>query len=121
MKIFGNIMWFLFGGGIMALLWFLAAVLCFVTVIGIPLGIQCIKFAGFVLHPFGRRVEYSSHVGHSLLNLLWLLFCGFTIAIVSCIIGLLWCITIVGIPFGVQSFKFAQLAMMPFGAEIVTV
>jgi len=53
--------------------------------------------------------------------LLWLLFCGFTIAIVSCIIGLLWCITIVGIPFGVQSFKFAQLAMMPFGAEIVNV
>ena len=112
MKTIGNILWFLLGGGIISLLWFVAALLCFVTIIGVPLGIQCLKFAGFVLYPFGRSIEYSS-------NILWIMLCGWEIAIVSFSIGLIWCITIIGIPFGVQSIKFAQLAIMPFGAEVV--
>lgn len=119
MKTAGNIFWFLLGGGIISLLWFIAALLCFVTIIGIPLGIQCLKFAGFVLYPFGRSIEYSSKMGYFLVNILWILLCGWEIAIVSFCIGLIWCITIIGIPFGVQSIKFAQLAIMPFGAEIV--
>lgn len=119
MKIFGNIMWFLFGGGIISLLWFIAALLCFITLIGIPLGIQCLKFAGFVLYPFGRCVEYSNKVRHFFVNILWIMLCGWEIAIISFCIGLIWCITIIGIPFGIQSIKFAQLAIMPFGAEVV--
>ena len=119
MKTLGNIIWFLFGGGIISLLWFVAALLCFITVIGIPLGIQCLKFAGFVLYPFGRCVEYSSKVGYFFLNILWIILCGWEIATVSFCIGLIWCITIIGIPFGIQSIKFAQLAIMPFGAEVV--
>lgn len=62
---------------------------------------------------------YSSKMGHFLVNILWIMLCGWEIAIVSFCIGLIWCITIIGIPFGVQSIKFAQLAIMPFGAEIV--
>ena len=76
MKTIGNIFWFLLGGGIISLLWFVAALLCFVTIIGIPLGIQCLKFAGFVLFPFGRIIEYSSKMGHLLVYILWIMLCG---------------------------------------------
>ena len=119
MKTFGNIMWFIFGGGIISLLWLIAGLVCFVTIIGIPFGIECIKFAGFTLYPFGRDVKYSNKMGHFLLNVLWIALCGWEIAIVSLCVGLIWCITLIGIPFGIQSFKFAQLAIMPFGAEVV--
>lgn len=96
-----------------------ASLLCFASIIGIPFGIQCLKFAGFVLYPFGRSIEYSSKMGHFFLNILWIMLCGWEIAIASFCIGLIWCATVVGIPFGVQSIKFAQLAIMPFGAEVV--
>lgn len=59
MKTIGNIFWFFLGGGIISFLWFIAALFCFVTIIGIPLGIQCLKFAGFILYPFGRSIEYT--------------------------------------------------------------
>ena len=119
MKTLGNIFWFLLGGGIISLLWFIAALLFFVTIIGIALGIHCMIFAGFLLYPFRRSIEYSNKMGHFLINILWIMLCGWEIAIVSFCIGLIWCITIIGIPFGIQSIKFAQLAIMPFGAEVV--
>lgn len=72
-----------------------------------------------VLYPFGRNIEYSGKMGHFFLNILWIMLCGWEIAIASFCIGLIWCATVVGIPFGVQSIKFAQLAIMPFGAEVV--
>ena len=119
MKTFGNVLWIILGGGILSLLWFLVAVICFISIIGIPLGVQCLKFAGFVLYPFGREVEYGGNVGHFLLNILWILVFGWELAMASVIVGLIWCITIVGIPFGLQSFKFAKLAIMPFGTTVV--
>lgn len=119
MRTFGNVLWILLGGALLALLWFLAAIICFVTIIGIPIGIQCLKFASFVLYPFGRVAEYGRGAGHFLLNILWILLFGWELAIASVIVGLIWCITIIGIPFGVQSIKFAQLAIMPFGTTIV--
>ena len=118
-KTFGNVLWIILGGGILSLLWFLVAVICFISIIGIPLGVQCLKFAGFVLYPFGREVEYGGNVGHFLLNILWILVFGWELAMASVIVGLIWCITIVGIPFGLQSFKFAKLAIMPFGTTVV--
>lgn len=119
MKILGNILWLLFGGIILGLLWFLAGILCFLTIIGIPLGAQCMKFAGFVFWPFGRDIDYGGGMGSFLLNALWLVLFGWELAAASLVVGLFWCITIVGIPFGIQSFKFAKLALMPFGAEII--
>lgn len=121
MRILGNIMWCVFGGAILSALWFLAGVVCFCTVIGIPFGFQCFKFGSLLFWPFGRDVRYSNRTGSFLLNVLWLAIFGWELALVSLIIGLLWCITIVGIPFGIQSIKFARLAVMPFGANIITV
>lgn len=119
MKTIGNILWILLGGWLLSLMWLLAGLICFISIIGIPLGVQCMKFAGFTLYPFGRQVIYSGHAGHVLLNILWIFLLGWEIAVLSVVIGLVWCITIVGIPFGVQCMKFAGLAIMPFGAEIV--
>lgn len=121
MKTLGNILWIIFGGAILSILWFCVALICFATILGIPIGIQCVKFASFVLYPFGRCIEYSSRISRFLINILWIVLVGWELAFVSVIIGCVWCITIVGLPFGIQSFKFAQLAIMPFGAKVVKV
>jgi uncharacterized membrane protein YccF (DUF307 family) len=75
--------------------------------------------AGLMLAPFGKEVAYGGGVGSTLLNILWILFGGIEIAIISAVFGCILCITIVGIPFGLQCFKFAKLALLPFGATIV--
>lgn len=118
MRVFGNILWVLFGGGILAVLWGIAGLLCCCTIIGIPTGIQCFKFTSLVIWPFGRNVIFANCTTSFLLNILWILVFGWELAVISCVLGLIWCITIVGIPFGTQCFKFARLALMPFGAQI---
>ena len=119
MKTIANIIWVLFGGLELALGWWLIGLLLCVTIVGIPFGKQCFKFAGFVLWPFGRQIEYGGGPVKLLFNLLWLLLCGWELALASVVVGLLWCVTIVGIPFGIQAFKFAKLALLPFGARVV--
>lgn len=120
MKIIGNILWFLLGGFLLALLWTLAGLMLCITLIGIPFGIQCFKNASLMLHPFGHEIVYGPVRVTSLLgNILWILFFGLELALVSLAAGFLCCLTIVGIPFGLQSVKFAQLSLMPFGAKIV--
>jgi uncharacterized membrane protein YccF (DUF307 family) len=118
MKTLGNILWFVFGGLILSALWGIVGIICCCTIIAIPVGIQCFKFASFIFWPFGRDVDFSNSVGSFLLNILWVLIFGWELAITSCTLGLLWCVTIIGIPFGLQFFKFAQIALMPFGSHI---
>ena len=119
MKTLGNIIWFIFGGLILAAGWLIAGVLCCITIIGIPVGLQCFKFSSLMLFPFGKEVVYSSSIGNFLVNILWIIFFGWELAIASIAVGIFMCITVVGIPFGLQSFKFAFLSLMPFGAKIV--
>ena len=119
MSCLGNVLWFLFGGLVMGLSWTLAGVLWCVTIVGIPVGLQCFKFASLAFFPFGKEVQYGGGVGSLLLNILWLLISGILLALESAAIGCIFCITIIGIPFGKQCFKIAKLALMPFGASIV--
>jgi len=122
MRFIGNIFWFILGGVVLAILWFLAGLICCITIIGIPLGIQCFKFASLMLWPFGRDIDFSrAGVGSFLINILWILFLGWELALSAVVIGLVYCLTIIGIPFGLQAFKFAKLALMPFGARIVPI
>ena len=114
----GNIIWFVFGGFLSGLTWLLAGCLWCITIIGIPVGLQCFKIAGLSFFPFGKEVVYGGGAGSLLLNIIWLLFSGIVLAIESAVIGVLFCITIIGIPFGLQHFKIAKLALMPFGATI---
>lgn len=121
MRIIGNILWLILGGFVLALGWALSGLLLCLSIIGIPFGVECFKIAGLVLFPFGREISYPAHAtgcGSVLFNILWLVVFGWELALGALISGVLMCVTIVGIPFGLQSFKLAQLSLMPFGAEI---
>lgn len=100
MKTLGNILWLVFGGLVLSLLWGIAGAICCCTIIAIPVGVQCFKIASFVLWPFGRDVVFSNSVRSFLLNVIWIIIFGWELSVASCLIGLLWCITIIGIPFG---------------------
>lgn len=115
----GNVLWFIFGGFISGLSWCLAGCLWCITIVGIPVGMQCFKFASMSFFPFGKVVVYGGGAASFLLNVVWLVVSGMALAIEHLAIGALLCVTIVGIPFGLQHFKLAKLALMPFGADIV--
>lgn len=114
----GNLLWFVFGGCISGLSWCLAGLLWCVTIVWIPVGMQCFKFASLAFFPFGKEVQYGGGAGSLLLNVIWMIVTGIPLALESLVIGFVLCITIVGIPFGMQHFKIAKLALMPFGAEV---
>ena len=88
------------------------------SIIGIPVGLQCFKLASISLNPFGKEIRYEGGAASFLLNVVWFLISGLELALVNFLLGLVLCITIVGIPFGKQFFKIAKLALCPFGAVV---
>ncbi len=121
MKLIGNILWILLGGLFVSLYYMLGGIFFCITVIGIPFGLQLFKMARFALWPFGSEVISGANDGgclSTLMNVIWILFGGIEIACSHILFGLLCCITIVGIPFGMQHFKMSLLALVPFGKEI---
>lgn len=120
MKILGNILWFVFGGLWLGLEWLIAGLLLCCTIVLIPAGLQCFKLAGLSFLPFGKEIDYGGGTGSFLLNLLWIVLFGWEIALTALFAGIVMCVTIIGIPFGKQSFKIAKLALMPFGSKIRT-
>ena len=118
MSTLGNVLWFVFAGFWQGLCWIFVGCLWCVTIIGIPIGMQCFKMAGLSFFPFGKEVEYGGGAPSFVLNILWIIFGGLELALGIFVNGLVLCITIVGIPFGLQCFKQAKLALMPFGATI---
>ena len=118
MSCLGNLLWFVFAGFWRGLGWLLAGVLWCISIVGIPIGMQCFKFARLSFCPFGTEVVYGGGAGSLLLNLIWILVSGIPLAVGTAVNGLLLCITIVGIPFGLQCFKLAKLALMPFGTNV---
>ncbi len=117
MKAIANVLWCLFTGLGSALGWCLIGLLWCITIIGIPFGKQAFKMAGLVLCPFGKTV-IGNFGKHPIANVIWIVFGGLSLAIGYVIAGVLWCITIIGIPFGKQCFKLATLALAPFGATV---
>ena len=114
----GNILWFLFGGAISGLSWCLTGCLWCITIVGIPVGVQCFKLASLSFFPFGKEVIYGGGAGSLILNNIWLVVSGLPLALEHLAIGIVLCVTIIGIPFGMQQFKLAKLALMPFGTEL---
>ena len=98
--------------------WALVGLILCISIIGIPFGIQAFKMAGLTLTPFGKTVQYGGGVGSAVANILWVVLVGWWMALGYLGAGVLNCITIIGIPFGIQSFKMAKLALWPFGAQI---
>ena len=118
MRILGNIIWIILGGLLSALGWIVVGLLWCITVIGLPVGLQCFKMASISLNPFGKEIRYEGGAVSLLLNILWLFAGGLELAFANAVFGLLLCITVVGIPFGMQFFKIAKLALFPFGAMV---
>lgn len=122
MNFLGNVVWLIFGGIIAAAIYAVMGLLMCITIVGIPFGVQLFKFALYALWPFGREVVSKESAGGCLsivMNLIWVLCGWWELALTHLFFGLLFCVTIVGIPFGVQHFKMALLSVFPFGKEIV--
>ena len=119
MRLIGNILWMLLGGLISAFLWVVVGSLWCITIVGIPVGIQCFKLSSLSLSPFGKEVVYEGEAVSFILNVIWFLAGGEVLALINFVFGLILCPTIIGIPFGKQFFKIAKLALTPFGARVV--
>ena len=122
MRTIGNIIWVLFGGLELALGYFASGVALCLTIIGIPFGLQIFKLGLLALWPFGKRVvkkDTPSGCLNTLMNILWFFFGGLGIMLSHLLLGVLFFVTIVGIPFGKQHFKLAHIALTPFGRDIL--
>jgi uncharacterized membrane protein YccF (DUF307 family) len=121
MKFLGNLVWLIFGGIIIAVEYFVGSLILMITIVGIPFGLQTLKMASLAIWPFGRRSyvkERSSGCLYIFMNVIWLLTGGLWIAATHALFGVFLCITIIGIPFGLQHFKLTEVALNPFGRDI---
>jgi uncharacterized membrane protein YccF (DUF307 family) len=123
MRLILNIIWFVFGGLWLAIGYAFAALICFILIITIPFGIAALRIAIFALWPFGKTVvkRADAGVGAGIGNVIWLVLCGWWLALGHVITGVLQCITIIGIPLGLANFKLIPISLLPLGREIVSV
>lgn len=123
MRTLGNILWFVLAGFWLALGYAVAGVIAFILIITIPFGIASFRLAGYVIWPFGRTVVWRREAGiWSLIgNVVWVLVVGWELALAHLLAGLLLCITVIGIPLGIASWKMVPLALIPLGREVVPV
>ena len=122
MKSIGNIFWLILGGIIIALIYYIVGLLLCITIIGIPFGVQLFKLGTYALWPFGRELVNGPDEPGCLsivMNLIWVLCGWWEVALLYLFFGIIFCITIVGIPFGLQHFKMAIGSIFPFGKEII--
>ncbi len=126
MALLGNILWFVFGGGIVAALsWLLMGLVLAITVVGIPFAVAAFRIAGFAAFPFGRELVDAHAVGEErilgtgLSNLLWIVLAGIWLTIGHVFWGVVCCLTIIGIPFGLAHFKLASVSFAPLGKRVV--
>ena len=129
LALIGNVLWFVFGGLIMGLTWWLFGLLAVITIVGIPWAKACFVMGQFAFWPFGKEaVSRTSITGQqdigtgvfgTLGNIVWLLLAGIWLAIGHLVAALCLFITVIGIPFGLQNIKLAQIALMPIGKTVV--
>lgn len=121
MSCLGNILWMIFGGFVQALGWLLAGLLWCISIVGIPFGLQCFKMASLQLAPFGKKIESDPtvRITGTIGNIIWLLTCGWELALGNLLAALIFAISIIGIPFAKQSMKLAALSLAPFGKRII--
>ena len=117
---FANVTWLLLIGWELALMCFIAAIICFIWIIFIPIGIQYLKAARLAFWPFGFSPRFKSLNGFKLvINIIWIIIGGWEQALFCFILGAFCCLTIILWPCGLQLFKFGRLVLMPLGTEIV--
>jgi uncharacterized membrane protein YccF (DUF307 family) len=116
-----NLVWLVFQGWILALAYLFAGVIACLLIVTIPFGIASFRLAGFVLWPFGRTTVPAPGAGiaSAIGNLVWFLFAGWWLALIHIVAGFGFCLTIIGIPFGIASFKLAAVGLFPLGKRVV--
>ncbi|WP_194089439.1 YccF domain-containing protein [Vibrio hibernica] len=129
MRTIGNIIWFLLGGVFMGLAWWLAGVLCIISLICIPWAKSCFVIGTFTFFPFGKEaikrneLSFRDDIGTGVLgmigNVVWFLFAGIWLAIGHLTAAVACFVTIIGIPFGIQHIKLALISLAPIGQTIV--
>lgn len=131
LRLLGNVLWLVLGGLIMAIGWWLAALLMVLTIVGIPWARAAFLIGRFSLWPFGYRVVERRDlfarpgIGSGPLgilgNIIWFLFAGLWLSISHLLLALFCFITLIGIPFGLQHLKLAELSLFPIGKTIVPI
>jgi uncharacterized membrane protein YccF (DUF307 family) len=116
-----NVIWLVLEGLWMAIVYVIAGIICFVLIITIPFGIAAFRIAGYVLWPFGRTIERRPGAGLASVigNVLWVILFGWWLALGHLVAGLLLCLTIIGIPLGLASFKIIPVTLVPLGVRVV--
>ena len=116
-----NVIWLVFAGVWLALLYAIAGLIMFVTIIGIPFGVAAFRMAGMALWPFGRQAvkKHDAGVGSTLGNVLWFVLCGWWLALAHLVSAVLLAITVIGIPLAAGDLKLLPISINPFGREIV--
>ena len=116
-----NLIWLVLAGFWLAVGYAIAGIICCVLIVTIPFGIAAFRIAGYTLWPFGRTMVDKPGAGAGALlgNLIWIIFAGWWLALGHLITGLLLCLTIIGIPFGIANFKLIPVSLFPLGREIV--
>lgn len=118
MSLLGNIIWLIFGGFLTGLGYILGGLLLCLTIIGIPFGLQAIKLGTATMTPFGRQIienDNPNSVINIILNVLWMIFVGWEIAVMHLVHAAILAITIIGLPFAKQHIKLIVMALFPFG------
>ena len=121
MSIIGNLIWLVLGGLVVAIIYFVVGLLMCITIIGIPFGLQLFKLGAYALHPFGHELVNGPNEPGCLsvvMNLLWILCGWWEVAIIHLFCGLIFCVSIIGIPLGLKHFSMALASIFPFGKEI---
>ena len=121
MKSLGNIIWLVLGGLLVALIYYLVGLLMCITIVGIPFGVQLFKLGTYALWPFGHElVPGPGQPGclSTVMTLLWILLGWWEIAVIHLVCGLILCLTLIGIPWGLTHFRMAVNSIFPFGKEI---
>ncbi|WJK34887.1 YccF domain-containing protein [Solwaraspora sp. WMMA2065] len=124
MRVILNLLWLIFGGGIvLGLGYAVAALVCFVLIVTIPFGVASLRLAYYSLWPFGRTLvaKPGAGIGSGLANILWVVLAGWWLALTHIVTGVTLCLTIIGIPFGIANFKLVPAAFWPLGREVVDV
>lgn len=118
-----NIIWLLLCGLWMAIGYVIAGIICCILIITIPFGIASFRIAAYALWPFGRTTVTKPTAGaaSTIGNVIWIVFAGIWLAIGHITTGIALCITIIGIPLGIATFKMVPISLMPLGVDIVPV
>ncbi|KAJ1978580.1 hypothetical protein H4R34_003158 [Dimargaris verticillata] len=116
-----NIIWMLLGGWVAFLIYVTGGVLLCLSIVGLPFGYECFKLSLVGLWPFGKEIHWNlgeSSTTKTVFNVVWMVLLGWLLCLVHLLLMVLFAVTLVGIPFAVQHWKLAKVALWPFGTTI---